>query len=334
MSKRQLLIPLFVLLTALAGLNVLVGYRARTLPRLILQRIEQAPRADFLALGNSLVAADFRPETFQAALPPGMESEEMLNVGCGGTLPAETLQFYRAASRKFPHIRCVVQGLMFTQLTTSPRAGWKELTGNRAMFYYTDFELGLSLYQPQTWFDTLRFRITRWLPLVYERLNLWRHVELLRRKFDRLGLRAAETTSFGRVSDFEADPFQPATPEVLAEECRRVLREGTGLSRPVLEIIRQARRAGSTVIFVQMPLPLARRDYFHADGVWADYRRHLRDLLQAEGAIYVDALDWLSDDSRYFMDNAHLKRAGAEEFSRRIAPIIAAKLTSVEKVSR
>ena len=331
MPKRQLIVPLLILLAALAGLNLLVAYRARTLPRLILQRIDRAPRADFLALGNSLVAADFRAETFQAALPPGMESQVMLNVGCGGTLPAETLQFYQAASRKLPPIRCVIQGLMFTQLTTSSQAEWKELAGNRAMFYYTDFELGLSLYEPQTWFSTLQFRLTRWFPLVYERLNIWRHVELLRRKFDRLGLRAAETTSFGRVSDFEADPFQPANPGILAEECRRVLNGGAGLSRPVLETIRQARQSGSTVIFVQMPLPLARRDYFHADGIWADYRRHLRDLLQAEGAVYIDALDWLSDDSNSFMDNAHLKRAGAEEFSRRIAPVIAAKTLETEK---
>lgn len=331
MPKRQLIVPLVILLAALAGLNAWVGFRARTLPRLILQRIEQAPRADFLALGNSLVAADFRPETFQAALPTGMESQVMLNAGCGGTLPAETLQFYHAASKKFPHIRCVVQGLMFTQLTTPSRARWKDLTGNRAMFYYADFELGLSQYEPQGTFDTLQFRLTRWLPLVYERLNLWRHVELLRRKFDRLGLRAAETTSFGRVSDFETDPFQPANPEVLADECRRVLNEGAGLSRPVLETIRQARRAGSTVIFVQMPLPLARRNYFHADGVWADYRLRLRDLLHAEGAIYIDALDWISDDARSFMDNAHLKRAGADEFSRRIAPIIAEKILEAEK---
>ena len=331
MPKRQLIVPFVILLAALAGLNAWVGFRARTLPRLILQRIDQTPRADFLALGNSLVAADFRPETFQAALPPGLESQVMLNVGCGGTLPAETLQFYQAANKKFPHIRCVVQGLMFTQLTAPAKAQWKELTGNRAMFYYADFELGLAQYEPDSAFSNLQFRLTRWFPLVYERLNLWRHVELLRRNFDRLGLRAAETTTFGRVSDFETDPFQPANPEVLAEECRRVLNEHRGLSRPVLETIRQARQSGSTVIFVQMPLPRARREYFHADGVWADYRHHLRGLLEAEGAIYIDALDWVSDDSRSFMDNAHLKRAGAEEFSRRIAPVIADKMLEVEK---
>lgn len=325
MAKRHLFIPLLILLGALLGLNALVGIRARTLPRLILQRIERAERVDYLVLGNSLVAAGFRSAAFVEALGKGNEATKLLNTGCGGTLPAETLQFYQAAHGKFPHIPFVIQGTMFTQLTAPTQATWKELTGNRALFYYSDFELGLSLYQPDTALDLLQFHLTRWLPLVYERLSLWRHVELLRRKFDRMGLAAAATTRFGRVSDFETDPFQPANTDILAEECQRVLHQQTGLSPPVLATIRQARETGSTVIFVQMPLPLARRNYFRADGIWADYRTHLRELLEREGAIYIDALDWFSDDHRYFMDNAHLKQAGAEEFSRRMGALIALK---------
>jgi hypothetical protein len=318
--RLNVFVPLFAVLLAMAGFNWFVGRYSRTAPRLVLQRIQHAPIADYLVLGNSLAECGFDPVAFCAALLPPWNSGKMLNVACGGTLPSETLQFYVASQRRFSHIPLVLYGFMFTQLNAPPKATWSDLVGNRAMLYYSDFELGLKVYEPHL-FDALAMRLTRHFPLIYERLNIWRRVELLRRKFDRLGLPAEETTRFGRVADFVNDPFQPANPDVFMKECRRIVDEKGELSFPVREIIKRARVSGSEIVFVGMPLPKARRGYFDASGAWAEYREYLARLIANEHAQYIDALEWFSDDKRYFVDNLHLSEEGAAEFSRRVALI-------------
>ena len=323
MTKRTLFISILLPVLALVGLNRLMGRWQTPLPHVVLRKIHTAAEPGYLVLGNSLVMAGMDEVAFREGLPPGTGSGPMLNTGCGGTFPAESAQFYFAAQRKFPRIPCVIMGFMFTQLTTPTDATWRDLAGNRALFYFADFERGLSYYHPKSWLEDARFRITHRLPAVYERLSLWRRVGILRERMGECGLRAEKRTSFGRVSDFETDPFQPQSPEALAEECRTALRENRQLSAPVLDIIRQARASGSKVFLVQMPLPKARREYFAIDESWEKYQAHIRTRIESEGASFVNAVDWFSDDGKYFVDNLHVTKSGAAEFSRRLAPIVA-----------
>ena len=181
----------------------------------------------------------------------------------------------------------------------------------------------MSLYHPRDALENFKFRVTRHLPAVYERLNLWRRVELLRRKFDRWGLPDEAATRFGRVADFAGGAFQPEDGAAFSDACRKAVRERTPLSVPVKAIMSQARAAGSKVVVIEMPLPLARRRFFGSDGAWQPYREYVRGLIEAEGGIHLDAIDWYSDDARYFADDLHLNPMGAAEFSRRIAPLVA-----------
>ena len=323
MAKKRLLISTLVLVAALLGFNWFIGRTARTWPRILLREVAGARSVGTLLLGNSLMASGFDETAFREASQAPKDPAPILNAACGATLPAEHLQFYEVAKKGSPRIPVIIYGYLFDQLTAPTDAGWRELSGNRAMFYYADFELGLSLYHPKNAIEILQFRATRHLPVVYERLNIWRRVELLRRKFDRWGLPDEGTTRFGRAADFAGGAFQPKDSAAFSEACRKAVRERAPLSVPVKAIMSQARAAGSRVIVIEMPLPLARRLFFGSDGVWQPYREHVRDLIKGEGGTCIDALDWYSDDARYFADDLHLNPMGAADFSRRLAPLVA-----------
>jgi hypothetical protein len=322
MTKRTLFISLLLPVLALVGFNALMGRLSTPLPHVMLRRINTEPEPDYLALGNSQVMAAIDEAAFHRGLTPQARSGPILNTGCGGIFPSETAQFYFAARRRFPSMPCVILGYMFTQLTSPTDASWHDLAGNRALPYFADFDRGLAYYRPKSWIEQAQFRLVHRLPVVYERLSIWRRVGILRDWLGKRGLPAERMTSFGRVADFENDPFQPRSPALLAEDCRTVLNEHRGLSAPVLDIIRQARAAGSSVFLVRMPLPKGRREYFAVDDSWEKYQRHIQNLAEAEGATLVDAIDWFSDDGKYFVDNLHLTAAGAAEFSSRLAPLV------------
>lgn len=325
MAKKRLLISTFVLAVALVGFNGFIGRTARTWPRILLREVAAARSVDMLLLGNSLMASGFDEAAFRAASPEAKDTAPILNAACGATLPAEHLQFYKVAKAGNPRVPLVIYGFLLDQLTARTDARWSDLSGNRAMFYYADFELGLSLYHPKNAIETAQFRATRSLPAVYERLNIWRRVELLRRRFDRWGLPDEAATRFGRAADFAGGVFQPRDSAAFSEGCRNAVRDRVPLSVPVKTIMSEARAAGSKVIVVEMPLPLARRDFFGSDGAWKPYREYVRGLIEGEGGECLDALDWYSDDARYFADDLHLNPMGAADFSRRLAAIIAGK---------
>ena len=319
MAKKRLLISTLVLVGALLGFNWFIGRTARTWPRILLRDVAAARSVGTLLLGNSLMASGFDEAAFREA---SKDSAPIVNAACGATLPAEHLQFYELAKKGSPRVPLVIYGFLFDQLTAPTDANWRELSGNRAMFYYADFELGMSLYHPRDALENFQFRATRHLPAVYERLNIWRRVELLRRKFDRWGLPDEAATRFGRAADFAGGAFQPKDSAEFAEACRRAVSERAPLSVPVKAIMSQALAAGSKVVVIEMPLPLARRRFFGSDGAWQPYREYVRGLIEREGGMYLDALDWYSDDARYFADDLHLNPMGAAEFSRRIAPLL------------
>lgn len=325
MAKKRLLISTLALVAALLAFNWFIGRTARTWPRILLRDVAAACSVGTLLLGNSLMASGFDEAAYRAASPEARDAAPILNAACGATLPAEHLQFYQSAKKDNPHIPLLIYGYLLDQLTAPTDADWRDLSGNRAMFYYADFELGLSLYHPKNAMEIFQFRATRHLPAVYERLNLWRRVELLRRKFDRWGLPDEAATRFGRAADFAGGVFQPKDAAAFSAACRKAVRERAPLSVPVRAILSQARAAGSKVIVIEMPLPLARRNFFGSDGAWKPYREYVRGLIESEGGTCLDALDWYSDDARYFADDLHLNAAGAADFSKRLAAVIAAQ---------
>jgi hypothetical protein len=322
MAKKRLFISSLVLVVGLLGFNWFIGRTARTWPRIVLREVADARGIGTLVLGNSLLASGFHEASYRAASLAPNDPAPIVNAACGATLPAEHLQFYQLAKKGSPRIPLIIYGYLLDQLTAPTDASWRDLSGNRAMFYYADIELGLSLYHPKNALEAFLFRATRYFPAIYERLNIWRRVEILRRQFDRWGLPDEATTRFGRAADFAGNAFQPMRNAAFSDTWRKAVASQVSLSVPVKSIISQARATGSKVIVIEMPMPLAQRRYFGSDGAWKPYRDYVRKLIEREGGTYLDALDWYSDDARYFADDLHLNPLGAVGFSKRLASFV------------
>ncbi len=59
------------------------------------------------------------------------------------------------------------------------------------------------------------------------------------------------------------------------------------------------------------------QSHFYALGAWDKYRDHLRKLVDAQHATYLNADDWIEDPNE-FADHLHLTPSGAQDFSRAI----------------
>jgi len=98
---------------------------------------------------------------------------------------------------------------------------------------------------------------------------------------------------------------------------KRVTAARSPLNEPVAEIIQEAQEKGSYMAFILMPLPLRHVQTFYQTAAWAQYERHVRNLLKEKNVTYIDASRWISDPGK-FGDALHLSDEGAQEFSRRL----------------
>jgi len=76
-----------------------------------------------------------------------------------------------------------------------------------------------------------------------------------------------------------------------------------------------------------MPMPTRHRKLFYSTQSWQDLQRHVRNSAQDQGAVYVEASDWVTADD-YFEDATHLSADGARFFSARLASHFATSLVS------
>jgi hypothetical protein len=60
---------------------------------------------------------------------------------------------------------------------------------------------------------------------------------------------------------------------------------------------------------------------FYSLPAWQEYRKYVADRVRDCGADYVQASDWITNPSE-FSDPLHMTKAGATEFSRRLATTI------------
>jgi hypothetical protein len=306
MSPRRLVLQLLVLLAVLAAGNGAVAFLSRnSLSRQKLHAIQASPPADVLFLGNSQMEAGADCRAFESAWP----GRHALNLGLGSSSPAEHALLLRAAGR---HAGAqVVYGFFDVQLTYQVTGGWADLTGNRAMSYYADLDSAIALYAPDSPLHAAQMRVVSRVPLLVERMAVWAKVEMLRRRLGGVGLPAEETNRFGRAADF--DQVVAADPA----EFRAAVDRRAPLNRPVKDLFETARKRGSKVLVVEMPLRSRHRHQAYETVPWQLYRGYLESLIREEGGSYLVASDWISDDD--FADHLHLNNAGAATFSRRLA---------------
>jgi len=309
LSKGKFLASVAGLLLIILALEGAIARATRaSIPRQVLARAGQFTKATVLAIGNSLIAAGFDAAAFDRGM--GLEGETgAVNLGLGASTVVEQLLLMRHALHQGMSPKLLVYGFFDFQLTTPISLATRDFIGNRSILYYLEPEYGLGFYDIST-HDRIEFEVMRHSRMMVDRWSMWTKVEFLRRSMAEIGMPSQETNRFGRASDFSL--LEAADTPAFVEECGRGERQD--LVAAVKEMIRQAREAGMTVAFVEMPMHPTHLSRYYDTRAWDAYRGHMRDLLEAMGVIYVDAGRWIPD-GELFDDALHLKKEGAERFS-------------------
>lgn len=312
--------PKRIFVLALAGILLLLIVLDRqvarssqdTVPRALMARVRQSPDAQVLALGNSLIGVGFNETSFDAGM--GLDKTDgAINLGMGGSSAVEQLLMLRYALQQGLHPRIVVFGFFDFQLTHPLEYATRDLIGNRAMLYYMEPEYARTLYHLSL-HDRAEFEIMRHFELFADRGQVWERVELFRRMLAQQGMPPEKSNSMGRAVDFAMLEY-PSAPAFVAE-CGRASRNP--LIPSVREIALQAVAAGSKVYFVEMPMPPEHVQMFYDQPEWATgYRAHLKEMLGALGATYIDASHWIPEETA-FADPLHLTYEGGQQFSQRL----------------
>jgi hypothetical protein len=317
LSTRGVIVSLSVAAALFAAFNICVAWLARnSVPRQLLRQIDSTRGVTDLAFGNSLMFSGFDPDAYDRAL--AADRVVAMNAGLGASSVVEHLEILSRALERDDSIRVAIYGFFDFQLTDPPVATVSDIFGNRAMSYYAAPAIALQFYE-MTPRDRIEFRLLRHVPVWVDRGMLWAEVEKLRRAMGQVGMPAVTANQFGRASDFTL--LEASSPAEFEKECRLAIDGARGLSRPVVQLIADARAHGARVVIVEMPLPPAHQQQFYSLPAWQEYRKYVADRVRDAGADYIKASDWITDPSE-FQDALHMTAAGATEFSRRLATTI------------
>jgi hypothetical protein len=317
LTKRQLVLSVSVLVAALVAMNLLIAVLTRnSVPRRVMRHARQSPSASVIALGNSLVASGFDEAAFNSGA--GLSAPRgSANVGLGASSPVEQLLLFRYALSHGVHPLLVVYGFYDFQLTTPVRFTTSDLIGNHAMLYYVE-PLYARRFYSLSLHDSFQFRAMHAIPMLAERGAVWAKVESLRRGIAQQGMPSERAGRFGRAADFSL--LESANEKDFRLQCEASM--NLPLNPSVSELLRQAHGLGLTIAVVEMPMRGQHRRLFYDTPWWTQYITHVRSLLEPFNVVYVDANDWIQDDT-LFDDPLHLSARGAAQFSQRLGSLLA-----------
>jgi hypothetical protein len=315
-TKRHFALTIAVSLAALVAMNIVLVFLSRnSMPRRVMRHARESQSASVLVLGNSLMAAGFDEPSFDAAARLS-SNHPAANLALGASAPVEQLLLLRYALARGMHPRLVVYGFFDFQLTDPDRFSTSDLIGNHAMLSYVE-PLYARRFYSLSLHDAIQFRAMRSVAMWVERGAVWEKVEILRRDAAQQGMPAERSNRFGRSSDFsllEAD-------SAAAFQRHSEVALNLPLAPAVDELLRQAHDAGGNIAVVEMPMRTYHRRRFYDTAQWRLYVAHVRSVLSRYGVTYVDASNWIEDDS-LFADPVHLSTQGAVEFSRKLASVL------------
>lgn len=316
LTKRQLVLTSVVLVAGVVVLNLAVAFLTRnSVPRRVMRHARDSQSASVIALGNSLVAAGFDETAFDSGA--GLSAPRgAANLGLGASSPVEQLLLFRYALAHGIRPRLVVYGFYDFQLTAPDQFAIGDLIGNHAMLYYVEPFYARRFYSLSL-HDSFQFRAMHSFPMFADRGAIWAKVEILRRAIAQQGMPPQRSNQFGRASDFSL--LESDNPDDFRQQCEASL--SLPLAPPVNELFRQARDTGIAIAVVEMPMRRAHRSLFYDTSAWNQYVAHLRTLLAPYRVTFIDASQWVNDDS-LFADPLHLSEQGAAQFSQRLGSLL------------
>lgn len=319
---RRLRAPIFAALILLVVLNGLLSVWSRRLPYArALSQISASPRSDLLLIGNSLLARHFNEALFtQVALRNGV-SFAPLNSAIGATLPPEHELLFNYAMRVHPEIRTVLVGVFDFQLTDDDESSPTDLTGNRMVGLNKAIPISdVSSAYKFGFLQTLEVRILRATPMAANRANMWRIVELLRRKMGEMGMPRESTNSMGRTNDFAALESKSVT--AFDAKVDQYLASSPHFDRSYEKIFGVSGARGMRRVIVVMPASPSHRGQFYIRSRWKLYLDSVTNYANQRGIQVIDASNWvLSEDG--FVDNLHMSDKGVDIFSSRLGEVLA-----------
>jgi len=260
------------------------------------------------------MASGFDAETIEATCRTEGRPCAALNGGLGSTTTIEHLILTRFALSRHK-VTTLIYGFFDLQLSDNVVLKNSDLIGNHSMLYYQDPDLALRYAN----FDTvnrLAFQVYRCCALLRERSAIWAKVERLRREMGAVGMPAEETNMFGRKADFSL--LEAPDSKTFDLRCEAALRSSGLLNAEIQAVLQEARHKGTRVIFVEMPMHPTHLRRFYAEPAWQIYRAKARMAVEAAGARYLNASEWVPD-GQLFVDVLHLSKQGAIRFSERLA---------------
>lgn len=315
MSRRQLVNVGCVALLCLVVFNVGIQWRARSAGKEALDQIPAGRNFDTIVIGNSTMAAGFQPGEFARAR--GVQEADVLRLALGGvSLQEMALLLEEALARGVSAARLVL-GYHDHHLDGDQACKWSHFEGAGNLIYFADEARGRDLYQLHG-IEWLKVRITRRIPMLVYRRNLWARVERLRRALSGLGTPVQAEGRFGRVEDFMFYPFDPAAREQTHATWGQLAKAMAPASAALRRIGDACQRAQMQLVVVEMPLSPERVALCSPDPRWQAHRHRCRALAEGLGAWYLAGVDWCNSTD-HFEDPVHLNTSGATRFSARLA---------------
>jgi hypothetical protein len=326
MTHRPLLPVMIVATVALVAINIAVLRLSHRLPynvKLDSIQTTRVPDPNLVFVGNSLLDHHIDVAALVHAASAGGVTFVPLDAALGAALPPEHELLFDYAVRQHPGIHTLVVGVLDFQLTDQFPSRLIELTGNRMVGLDVRFPAVevMRLYHFST-VDRIGFHVVRVLPMVANRANIWKHVELLRRRMGEIGLTHEATNGMGRVEDFAA--LEASSGSAFDATALHFLNEPSHFNEYYEAIFRRAKQSGIRVVIVVMPMSPYHWSKFYSRPSWTSYVAALTSLAHDRGIAVIDASSWLTSQND-FADHLHMKEGEpVHAFSVRLGAQLAA----------
>lgn len=273
-------------------------------------------RGDYeqLFLGNSTMARGFDAKVYAQAA--GIPESKVLKLALGGVSAEEECLLLEEFFAKGNKVKQVVLGFHDLNLEGVGPHSWSSLSGAMNLIYFVPHERAQQVYQ-LTPTESLKVRLTRWVPMLVRRSNLWARVEQLRRRLETIGMTEQKVSVDGRVKDFHFYPYLESEREKVHTVIQSLVLSGAALSAPLQRMIDVCRQNGVKLSVMEMPLKPERVALCESDSRWVDYRELRRSLLSSAKVSWHSFLKWAEDED--FVDPVHMTEEGAAGFSRKLA---------------
>ena len=314
MRIRPLLPAFAICLTALIVANFAMIPWSHRLPyRMKLDRIRVVQDPDIVFIGNSLLDGRLDADALNRGAATAGQAFRVLNAAFVSTSPPDQALLMDYATYYHPTIRTAVIGFEDFQLTEDIRFKPMELTGNHEIAVDSHFPAS-SVASINQWglIERAEFRLLRLIPIVANRRNIWRNVEILRRSMGSIGMPPEATNSLGRVADFAA--LEPSSVSSFDEQAQAFIQDHSHFNTSYERVFADAAQHKLKVVLVVMPMSPEHRARFYSRASWQQYIVALRTIAKERDFAVIDASAWMPEQSS-FIDAVHMSQRGGSDFS-------------------